>query len=312
MLRNVKHEATPPDAVCLLELGSALISGDLDSWSHREWGKRWGCSRNKVKRIASMLFEDYSGTDYEPELLAAFPHLDAPPKDNTRTGKGQKRPTTTEQDQGVSERDAPPPPANARRKDQRAPDPLTDLDQDLEVQHSGDLFNPAPAPAPAPSPLDTVAEAWEALWAERVALGKHAAGGAPRGGRFGKGARAQIAKALKTQTAADLVLVARWAFQSDEFHAKAALRGEEAGKVLNSYLTPESVYRPTKFASKRRLAAMWQERGAPLDRHLGKPAPKPGQWQTGQWAKTSAPERKVINPDGHEPHDAVEAEIFHF
>ena len=81
MIRNVTHTKTPPDAVLLMELGSLLVSGDLPSWSQNELGARWKCGRGVVRRIATLLANQYrtmtgpAANHYRTTLAECFSHL---------------------------------------------------------------------------------------------------------------------------------------------------------------------------------------------------------------------------------------------
>ena len=81
MIRNVTHTKTPPDAVLLMELGALLVSGDLPSWSQNELGARWKCGRGVVRRIATLLANQYrtmtgpAANHYRTTLAECFSHL---------------------------------------------------------------------------------------------------------------------------------------------------------------------------------------------------------------------------------------------
>jgi hypothetical protein len=125
MVRNVTHTETPPDAVLVMELGALLVSGDLPSWSQNELAGRWRCGRGVVRRIASMLANQYrtmtgpASDHYRTTLRECFRHLasvDEPRPNHDRTTTEPTRARSTPKSKTVEVEVDPTSPS--------APDPV--------------------------------------------------------------------------------------------------------------------------------------------------------------------------------------------
>lgn len=296
MLRNVVHDSTPPDAVCILELTTALVAGDLPSWSQREWGRRWKCSTSRVRRIVDLVAEQYPNTtqtgpeQYANTLRECFPHLMA----RKRTASEQ-HPNTTQ--------------TTRARSSLRERDGEEEEENNRELSAPPVASEPAAAPTEKPSPTpkpkskrDAEAEQGVAvLEALRAEHHQAATGTKPRGawatGKVGKDKRAKVKRYLQEIREAEvgdplavLEAVGRWVYL-----AQRADWLRERSDPLASMLGGK----PTTRHSRTLEALDWSEGKSPIRKPSAAPRSQQGGFQARLRAMRSdaQPERVVINPE---------------